>query len=110
MLHNVVLMSPQNSLAEHQAELCKILANPKRIQIIQLLKDNELAVSKIAEQLELNQSNVSQHLSLMRAQGVVNARREGQEIIYSIAVPEITEACELMKIALKKIRETTSTT
>ena len=98
-------MTPQNSLAEHQAELCKILANPKRIQIIQLLKNNELAVSKIAEQLELSQSNVSQHLSLMRAQGVVKARRDGQEIFYSITVPEITEACDLMKNALKKIRE-----
>lgn len=90
---------------ELQAEICKVLSNPKRIRIIDLLKAGEMTVTDIAKGLEVSQSNASQHLILMKAKGVVKSRRVGRQIFYSIAVPEIPKACELVRNALKRMRE-----
>ena len=88
---------------ELQAELCKILANPKRINIIYLLKDGEKSVLEIAKAIGISQSNTSQHLTIMKAKGVVKSRRAGNEIYYSLAIPELSQACELVRTALKRI-------
>ncbi len=91
---------------ELQAEICKTLANPKRLEIIYLLKDGELSVGEMVERLKLPKANVSQHLAVMRQRGIVAARREGVNIYYSIANPKIVEACRLMReVMLEQIEE-----
>ncbi|MFX1564292.1 MAG: ArsR/SmtB family transcription factor [Promethearchaeota archaeon] len=90
---------------ELQSEICKVLSNPKRIQIIDLLKNGEMTVTDIAKALDISQSNASQHLIQMKAKGVVKSRRDGRQIFYGIAVPEIPKACELVRNALKRMRE-----
>ncbi|MFW9984319.1 MAG: ArsR/SmtB family transcription factor [Candidatus Odinarchaeota archaeon] len=96
-------MMMQSDVFELQAEICKVMANPKRIRIIALLKDQEKSVTEIAESLGISQSNTSQHLMIMKAKGVVKSRRVGREIRYSIAVPELSLACEFVGRALEKI-------
>ncbi|MDP2689948.1 MAG: metalloregulator ArsR/SmtB family transcription factor, partial [Deltaproteobacteria bacterium] len=51
---------------ELQAEICKTLANPKRLEIISALKDGELSVGDLVERLGITKANVSQHLAVLR--------------------------------------------
>lgn len=85
---------------ELQAEICQTLANPKRLQIVHLLKGAELSVTEIVKAMGLPKANVSQHLSLMRQKGLILSRREGTSIFYRLSSPKITEACALMREVL----------
>ena len=88
-----------------QAEVCKTLTNPKRLEIIHLLKDGEKSVGELTESLGLPKANVSQHLAALRTRGVVVARREGVNIYYRIANPKIVQACSLMREAMLEMLE-----
>jgi ArsR family transcriptional regulator, virulence genes transcriptional regulator len=80
-----------------QAEVLKTLSNPKRLEIVHLLSEGPREVSRLAEELGISQPNVSQHLALMRAAGVVEAERDGREVRYRLSDPEIICACETMR-------------
>ncbi len=85
-------------LYEMQAQLCKTLANPKRLEILDILKrDAEITVNALAEQLEIPKANTSQHLAVLRQAGVVNTRRDGINVFYSLRSPRISEACALTR-------------
>ena len=86
---------PQDFYCLH-SDLCKTLANDKRQRILGTLRDGELTVSEIARQAEMSQANVSQHLAILRSKGVVNARRDGTRIYYSIVNPKIIQAFDLI--------------
>lgn len=89
-----------------QAEICKTLANPKRLEIIAALKEGELSVGELVERLGITKANISQHLSVLRQRKVVSTRRDGVNIFYSINNPKIIEACALMKaVLLEQIAE-----
>lgn len=85
---------------EMQAEICKTLSNPKRLEIISALKDGELTVGGLVERLGVTKANVSQHLAILRQHRVVESRREGVNVYYRIHNPMIVEACALMKAVL----------
>lgn len=82
------------------ADFCKFMANPKRIEILFLLGEQELCVEELAEKMGIKVPNVSQHLSIMREKGVVENRREGTKIYYKIANPKTLEACLIMRDAM----------
>jgi DNA-binding transcriptional ArsR family regulator len=73
--------------AEQASEFLKSLANPVRLRILCLLSQGPLSVGDITEKLEARQSLVSQHLALLRKDGIVRAQREGQNIFYALADP-----------------------
>ena len=81
------------------AEFCKTLADANRLLIISELSAGEISVNDLARRLGLQQSNASKHLSLMREHGLVNSRREGSTIYYSLSDPRISEAIRLLKEA-----------
>ena len=83
-----------------QAEVCKVLANPKRLEIMCILECGELCVSDIVKKTGIAKANVSQHLSLMKDSGIVTARREAQSMFYSLTNPKVMQACKLMKEVL----------
>lgn len=87
-------------LWELQADICQLLANPKRLQILNLLKWGELSVGAMVQSLGVPKANLSQHLSLMRQRGILATRRQGTTIYYRLATPDITEACEIMREVL----------
>lgn len=92
---------------ELHATVCKILSHPKRLEIIDLLRnEKETSVSELAEQLDITKANVSQHLSLMRQQNIVKTRRDGVAIFYSLANPKILVAYDALRKALKEQLET----
>ncbi len=96
---------PQQSEAdlkvfELQAEICQTLANPKRLQIINLLKNGELSVGEMVRAMGVPKANASQHLSIMRQKGLILSRREGTAIFYRLASTRITEARSIMREVL----------
>lgn len=84
-----------------QEEVFKVLANQKRLEIVQLLSHAELSVTDMVSMLGLPQANLSQHLSLLRQAHVVQTRRSGVVIYYRMADPRIADACELIRSFLQ---------
>ena len=78
------------------AEFCKTLSDANRLLIITELAAGEISVNELVKKLGLQQSNVSKHLSLMREHGLVNCRREGSTVFYSLADTRIYEAIKLL--------------
>lgn len=93
-------MDNQKALYKLHAEFCKFMANPKRIEILFLLDENELCVDDIASAMDIKVPNVSQHLAVMREKGVVEVRRESTKMYYTIANPRILQACIIMREAM----------
>ncbi|WP_210395494.1 ArsR/SmtB family transcription factor [Motiliproteus sediminis] len=71
--------------AGQAAQLLKALANENRLMILCFLDGKELSVSELNENLDLSQSALSQHLAVLRRDGLVNTRRCSQTIYYSLA-------------------------
>ena len=94
------LMVETREIYQLHAELCKTLSNHTRLEILNLLRDGEKTVSELVAATGLRQSNLSQHLALMRQQGIVIARKEGANVNYRIANPKIVKACELIREVL----------
>ncbi len=91
------MLSTEQELFQLHASVCKGLADPKRLLIINALRDGELAVNEICAQLELAQANVSQHLSILRDKGLVRTRRDGQSVYYSLTSEKIITAMDLLR-------------
>ncbi|MDA8169296.1 MAG: metalloregulator ArsR/SmtB family transcription factor [Nitrospiraceae bacterium] len=96
-------MRRDKTIFEMQAEVCKTIASPKRLEIISALKDGEKSVTELVEALGVPKANVSQHLAMMRHKGILKARRDGVNIFYSIANPKVIEACTLMREVLSEM-------
>lgn len=88
------------SIFEMQAEICKTLTNPKRIEILNTLRSEEKTVTELVNALGASKANVSQHLAVMRHKGILATRRDGVNIYYRVANPKVIEACALMKEVL----------
>jgi len=85
-----------------QAEVLKTLSSPRRLEIIHVLADGPREVGRLAEELGISQPNVSQHLSVMRAAGLVEGERDGREVHYRLSDPDIIVACDIMKSVLQR--------
>jgi ArsR family transcriptional regulator, virulence genes transcriptional regulator len=85
-----------HELYKLKAELCKTFADPNRLIIIAELRTGSKTVSQLQEVLGISQPVVSRHLALLRERGIVEARRDGLNIIYSLADPKIGEACDMV--------------
>lgn len=79
------------------AQLLKTICHPKRLEIIHLLRDQEISVTDIHEMLDLPQANVSQHLTVLRDAGVVTTRKNGKQIFYKVKYPQLIKASDLMR-------------
>lgn len=87
----------RREIFELHANLCKGLADPKRLLIIESLRGGPRTVGDISSELELSQSNVSQHLAILRQRGVVRARRLGNNVFYSLTNKKIQRALDLLR-------------
>uniref|UniRef100_A0A7C3Z2F5 ArsR family transcriptional regulator n=1 Tax=Desulfobacca acetoxidans TaxID=60893 RepID=A0A7C3Z2F5_9BACT len=94
---------PEARLYELQADICQTLANAKRLQILNLLKDGEMSVGDMVKSLGVAKPNLSQHLAVMRQKGILAVRREGTTIYYRLATPRIIAACGIMRQVLAQI-------
>ncbi|MDP2168235.1 MAG: metalloregulator ArsR/SmtB family transcription factor [Thermodesulfovibrionales bacterium] len=99
-------MNRSKTIYELQAEVCKAIASPKRLEIINSLKAGEKTVSELVEMLGVPKANVSQHLAVMRHKGILKTRKRGVNVYYSISNPKVIQACTLMREVLtEQMRE-----
>lgn len=88
------------SILKLQADICKVFANDKRLEIINLLKDKEMSNSELMQMTGLSKVTMTQHMNVLKSKGVIVARREGVQLLYRIANPKIIQACGLMREVL----------
>lgn len=89
----------QKVFRQHAA-LLKALANPKRLEVVHLLKQGRLTVSDMERMLGIRQANLSQHLMVLRRLGVVAADHEGKERRYYLAHNNFARASDLLRSVL----------
>lgn len=78
------LLAGGDPVIEQATSLLKAMANDNRLRILCLLVDDELSVTELNQRLNLSQSALSQHLAILRREGLVSTRRSSQTIYYSL--------------------------
>jgi DNA-binding transcriptional ArsR family regulator len=86
----------RDSLRRFKAEIFQALAHPTRIAIVEALSHAELSAGKLIDQLEVEQANASQHLSILRAKNVVVSRKVGNQVLYSLRDTVLIEVLEIL--------------
>jgi ArsR family transcriptional regulator, virulence genes transcriptional regulator len=82
--------------AEEAADMLKALSNPQRLRVMCLLIDGEKTVGELNAQVDLSQSALSQHLAVLRDNGLVQTRREAQSVYYSVAAGPVHRIIETL--------------
>ena len=85
-----------SELYQVKAELFRTLGHPARIRILELLSEQDRPVHQLLASIDIEQSNLSQQLAVLRRAGLVSQRRVGGEVVYAASVPAVTE---LLRIA-----------
>lgn len=97
----------EQRLYELHARMCQVFTSPKRLEILNHLRDKELSVGGLVRLAKIRQANLSQHLSILREKGIVRTRREGTTIYYSLANPKIIKAFDIIReMLLEKLVQT----
>lgn len=78
-------------LYQAKAELFKTLGHPARIRILELLSERDHVVHELLEKTEIEPSNLSQQLAVLRRTSMVESHRAGSEVVYSVSVPEVRD-------------------
>jgi len=86
-----------DTLRKFKATIFQALAHPTRIAILDTLRDRELPVSTILESLGVEPANASQHFSVLRSKHIVNSRKEGNQVFYSVRDPLIIDVLDIMR-------------
>jgi DNA-binding transcriptional ArsR family regulator len=88
----------RDELRQFKAGIFQALANPTRVAIVELLRDEgEVAVTGIQESLGIEQANASQHLAVLRSKNIVVARKEGNQVFYRLRDKTIGQVLDLMR-------------
>ena len=90
----------KQQLFELHAELCGMMANAKRLAILEALHGGERSVTDIAEAVGASITTVSQHLRLLRDKRVVATRKDAQTVYYRLVDPRLIDACRLIRSVL----------
>lgn len=91
-------MNVEHDLRRFKAEIFQALANPTRIAIVELLRDEgEASVGRIADALGIEQANASQHLAVLRNRYVVLARKQGNVVHYRLRDKSLGRVLDLLK-------------
>lgn len=84
-------------LAELTVGMCRALNDPKRLMLLYALADRALSVGELCDLLDASQSNVSQHLAVLRDRGLVDATRDGNRVIYTLRDRRVLDAIDLLR-------------
>jgi DNA-binding transcriptional ArsR family regulator len=89
-------------LVELVAERFRVLGEPMRIKLMDRLRDGEASVSELQEAVGASQQNVSKHLGILRAAGMVSRSKHGNRTVYEISDPSMFELCEVVTEGLRR--------
>ena len=87
----------RDEYAQLVGSLCKAVNDPKRLLLLHVLRGGPRAVGDLAVAIDAPQANVSQHLAILREQGLVDTERRGVSVIYSLRHPRVLDAIDIMR-------------
>lgn len=87
----------ENEQIDAMSKLLKSMSHPIRLKILCLLQDKEMSVGDIREQVKTTNANVSQHLNILRSQGIIDYRKDANFIYNRITDPRIIELMQTMQ-------------
>ena len=93
---------PDKETMERIAELFKGFCDPTRVHILSLLQEQELCVTDIADRVQLSQSAISHQLRLLKQMDLIKFRREGKNILYSLADDHVET---ILRMGLEHVME-----
>src|SRR6266581_8464739 len=91
----------ENEILDRQVLICKAFANSTRLHILDLLGKRDWSAAEIQQELGISKANLSQHAMVLRSAGIVVRRREGKQVYFSLAMPEVKKACQLIQHVLR---------
>jgi ArsR family transcriptional regulator len=107
LIDGIVFSYAMIAKAQFTADFLKALAHPTRLAILDTLRGGEKCVCKILPELGLEQPNVSQHLAKMRERGILEFRKEGNSIYYSVRDHRIYDVLEIIRgIIVREMEKT----
>jgi len=80
-----------------KADFFRVLGHPARVRILELLRDGDQTVGELQAALDLDSSGTSQHLAALRRTGIVEGRKEGTSVRYSVRDPRVFELLEIAR-------------
>jgi len=101
----VTALAPIDSLLRQEldelvASMCKALNDAKRLLLLYALRGGSYTVSELCEIIEAPQSNTSQHLAVLRDRGLVEAERQGNNVVYSLRHPKVIDAIDILRAVM----------
>jgi DNA-binding transcriptional ArsR family regulator len=85
------------SLRQFKAEIFQALGHPTRVAIVEFLRQGEMSVGQLCEEVDIEQANASQHLAVLRSKHIVETRKEGNQIFYKLRNPVVGDILEMMR-------------
>ena len=96
----------EDRIYTYHAEMCKVFSHPKRLELIDILREKEMNVGELSQKLGLPIGNLSQHLAMMRERRILVSRKEGNVVYYRIANLRLLKAFDLLReIMFEQIRQ-----
>ena len=96
----------EDQIYTYHAEMCQVFSHPKRLEVINILREGEMTVTELAGKLGLTVGNLSQHLSMMKARHILLSRKDGNMVYYRIANPKLIRCFDMMREMLfEQIRQ-----
>lgn len=87
----------RRTVYEIKAEFFRVLGHPVRVRILDLLRDGERTVGDLQNELQMDSSGTSQHLGVLRKHGILDGRREGTSVYYTVRDPRIFQLLEISR-------------
>lgn len=91
----------ENEIFERQVLICKAFANSTRLRMLDLLGRHDWSAAELQKALGVSKANLSQHVTVLKSAGVIVRRRQGREVFFSLAMPEVKKACQLIQHVLR---------
>ncbi len=87
----------EDQIYAYHAEMCQVFSHPKRLEVIDVLRDGEMTVTELSQKVGLTVGNLSQHLSMMKDRHILLSRKEGNQVYYRIANPKLLRCFDMMR-------------
>lgn len=93
--------SLENEICERQVLICKAFANSTRLRMLDQLGQHDCSAAALQKSLGVSKANLSQHVSILKSAGVILRHRQGRQVFFSLAMPEVKQACQLIQNVLR---------
>ncbi len=87
----------EDQIYAYHAEMCQVFSHPKRLEVIDVLRDGEMTVTELSQKVGLTVGNLSQHLSMMKDRHILLSRKEGNQVYYRIVNPKLLKCFDMMR-------------